>query len=128
MRRTHNDQPALITTAAERSDDEYDRRRTKYAILMTLRAVCVIAAATTYRVSIWLALTFIVGGIALPPGRLSRVRRQKAKPNAARSFFPNYWREPAQVLTSSAVAARWSKCMLPSSGAAQLSASGPRGL
>lgn len=66
MRRSHDDQPALITTAAERSDDEYDRRRTKYAIMMTLRAVCVIAAATTYRVSIWLALAFVVGGIVLP--------------------------------------------------------------
>jgi hypothetical protein len=66
MRRSHSDQPALITTAAERSDDEYDRRRTKYAIMMTLRAVCVIAAATTYRVSIWLALSFVVAGMVLP--------------------------------------------------------------
>lgn len=56
----------LITTAAERSDDEFDRRRVKYAIMMTLRAVCVIAAALTYRVSIWLALAFVVGGMVLP--------------------------------------------------------------
>jgi Flp pilus assembly protein TadB len=66
MRRSHADQPALITTAAERNDDEYDRRRTKYAIMMALRAVCVIAAAVTYRVSIPLALAFVVGGMVLP--------------------------------------------------------------
>jgi hypothetical protein len=67
MRRsTPADEPVLITTAPERSDDEYDRRRKKYAIMMSLRAVCVVAAAMTYRVSIWLALAFVVGGMVLP--------------------------------------------------------------
>jgi Flp pilus assembly protein TadB len=66
MRRSRSDEPVLITTAPENSDDEFDRRRTKYAIMMTLRAVCVIAAASTYRVSIWLALGFVVGGMILP--------------------------------------------------------------
>lgn len=56
----------LITTAPENTDDEFDRRRTKYAIMMALRAVCVIAAATTYRVSIVLALAFVVAGMVLP--------------------------------------------------------------
>lgn len=66
MRRSHADEPVLITTAPERSDDEYDRRRKKYAIMMALRAVCVVLAAVTYRTSLWLALAFIVGGIVLP--------------------------------------------------------------
>lgn len=66
MRRTPADEPVLITTAGESSDEEYDRRRKKYAILMSLRAACVIAAACTYRVSIWLALAFVVGGMVLP--------------------------------------------------------------
>lgn len=66
MRRSRAEDPILITTAPEHNDDEFDRRRTKYAIMMTLRAVCVIAAATTYRVSIWLALAFVVGGMILP--------------------------------------------------------------
>jgi Flp pilus assembly protein TadB len=66
MRHSHADEPVLITTAPESNDHEYDRRRKKYAIMMTLRAVCVIAAASTYRVSIWLALTFVVGGMILP--------------------------------------------------------------
>src|ERR687888_368241 len=66
MRRSRAGAPVLITTAPERPDDEFDRRRAKYAIMMTLRAVCVIAAASTYRVSIWLALGFVVGGMILP--------------------------------------------------------------
>jgi Flp pilus assembly protein TadB len=66
MRRSRADDPILITTAPQTPDDEYDRRRAKYAIMMSLRAVCVIAAATTYRVSIWLALAFVVGGMVLP--------------------------------------------------------------
>lgn len=66
MRRSRTDEPALITTAAESGDDEFDRRRTKYAIMMALRAICVVAAASTYRVSIYLALGFVVAGMILP--------------------------------------------------------------
>ncbi|HVU92564.1 MAG TPA: DUF3099 domain-containing protein [Jatrophihabitans sp.] len=67
MRRSRTaDEPVLITSAPESSEDEYDRRRKKYAIMMTLRAVAVIAAASTYRVSIWLAMGFVVAGTILP--------------------------------------------------------------
>src|SRR5919197_2566072 len=66
MRRSRADHPVVITTAAETPDEEYDRRRAKYAIMMALRAVCVIAAALTYRFSIPLALAFVVGGMVLP--------------------------------------------------------------
>ena len=50
MRRHSSDQPLLITTAPESHDHEFDRRRKRYAIMMALRAVCVIGAAATYRV------------------------------------------------------------------------------
>jgi uncharacterized membrane protein len=66
MRRSRTDDPVLITTASKSGDDEYEWRRKKYAIMMTLRAVCVIAAAFTYRISIWLTLGFVVGGMLLP--------------------------------------------------------------
>lgn len=56
----------LITTAPKSNDDEYERRRVKYAIMMALRALAVIAAALTYRVSIWLALGFVIAGMVLP--------------------------------------------------------------
>lgn len=66
MRRTHVDEPALITSARESADDEYDRRRKRYAITMLIRTLCVLAAALTYQVSILLALAFIAGGVVLP--------------------------------------------------------------
>jgi Flp pilus assembly protein TadB len=66
MRRSQSPEPVVITTAHESPDEEYDRRRKKYAIMMTLRALCVIGAASTYRVSLWLAMAFVVGGVVLP--------------------------------------------------------------
>ncbi len=66
MRKAHSDDAALITTAQESGDEEYDHRRKKYAIMMALRALCVLGAALTYRVSIILALAFVVGGMVLP--------------------------------------------------------------
>jgi hypothetical protein len=66
MRRSRHDRPALITTAPENNDDEFDRRRKRYAIMMALRAVCVLAAALTYRVSIVLAVVFLLAGAVLP--------------------------------------------------------------
>ncbi len=66
MRRAHHDEVALITSAPESSDDEYDRRRKKYAIMMAIRALCVVLAALTYQISLLLALAFVVGGMVLP--------------------------------------------------------------
>ena len=66
MRRSHTEQPVVITTAPESGDDEFDRRRKRYAIMMALRAVCVLGAALTYRFSLILALAFVVGGLVLP--------------------------------------------------------------
>jgi hypothetical protein len=34
--------------------------------MMGTRAVCIVLAALTYRVSIWLAIAFVVGGAVLP--------------------------------------------------------------
>lgn len=65
MRRSH-DQPTLITSAPESNDDEFDRRRKRYAIMMGTRALCVIGAAATYNVSTILAITFAVAGVVLP--------------------------------------------------------------
>lgn len=66
MRRSHDDQPALITTARQSGDEEFDRRRKRYAVMMGLRALFVILAALTYHVSLWLALSFILAGAVLP--------------------------------------------------------------
>jgi len=66
VRHPREDQPVLITDAPENLDDEFDRRRKRYAIMMSLRALCVIAAAVLYHVSWILAVVCIVGGAVLP--------------------------------------------------------------
>jgi hypothetical protein len=66
VRHSREDHPTLITDAPENLDDEFDRRRKRYAIMMALRALCVIGAVLTYRVSWILALALIVGGAILP--------------------------------------------------------------
>lgn len=66
MRRNRSDQPKLITSAPQASGDGYDQRRKKYAIMMGTRALCVLLAATTYRVSFALAMVFVVAGVVLP--------------------------------------------------------------
>lgn len=87
MRRAHADEPLLITSAPESSDDEYDRRRKKYAIMMSLRAVCVIAAASTYRVSIVLALAFVAAGMVLPWCAVLIANDKPAKRRAPRPTY-----------------------------------------
>jgi len=98
MRRAIEEQPTLITSAPESNDDEYDRRRKRYALMMGLRALCVIGAATTYRVSIWLAMVFILGGLVLPwcavliandrPAKKARLRHGTAPRNTERALPP----------------------------------------
>jgi hypothetical protein len=66
MRRARSPEPVLITSVRQSPDDEYDRRRKKYAIMMAIRALCVLAAGLSYRYSVWLALAFAVGGMILP--------------------------------------------------------------
>lgn len=66
MRRPRASEPALITDAKESADAEFAKRRKRYAIMMSLRALCVIGAALVYRESIWLALALVAGGAVLP--------------------------------------------------------------
>ncbi|HEY3736153.1 MAG TPA: DUF3099 domain-containing protein [Jatrophihabitans sp.] len=58
--------PAVITTARQSSDDEFDRRLRKYAVMMTVRGLAVIGAAAFYHVSIWISLVFVAAGAVLP--------------------------------------------------------------
>jgi hypothetical protein len=64
LRRT--DQPALITEAPVNNDDEFDRRRKRYLVMMTIRAACIVGAATTFQFSGWLAAAFVVAALVLP--------------------------------------------------------------
>lgn len=97
--RGRNQQAALITSAPMSPDEEFYRRRRRYAFLMGTRALCVIAAVLTYRISIVLALALVAGGAILPwcaviiaNGRLlDRGRRRRV-------VAPGAWR--ARELTS----------------------------
>jgi hypothetical protein len=60
------DRPILITEAPVNADDEFDRRRKRYLLMMTLRAACIIGAASTFSLSGWLAAGFVAAALVLP--------------------------------------------------------------
>jgi hypothetical protein len=64
--RHHTDRPILITEAPVNADDEFDHRRKRYLLMMTLRAVCIVGAASTFSVSGWIAGGFVAAALVLP--------------------------------------------------------------
>jgi tRNA uridine 5-carbamoylmethylation protein Kti12 len=96
MRKGHADEAVLITTAPVNIDEEFDHRKKKYAIMMGLRAVCVLVAALTYQYSMFVALACVVGGAVLPwcaviiandrPPRRSTERPQYGLANTERAL------------------------------------------
>jgi hypothetical protein len=95
MRRSQADQPVLITSAPESNDDEFDRRRKRYAVMMGLRALCVIGAAVSYNISMPLALLFVVAGIVLPWCAVLIANDRPARKRAARVPQAGARTEPA---------------------------------
>jgi hypothetical protein len=88
----------LITSAPQSHDDEYDSRRKKYAIMMSLRALAVLGAALTYQVSVYLAVGFAIAGIVLPwcaviiandrPAKKHQAHLGYVQPNTERALPP----------------------------------------
>ena len=64
--RDHGDRPILITEAPVNADVEFDRRRKRYLVMMALRAVCIVGAASTFSLSGWLAAGFVAAALVLP--------------------------------------------------------------
>ncbi|MDQ1750685.1 MAG: hypothetical protein QOE71_1741 [Pseudonocardiales bacterium] len=60
------DKAVLITEAGTSGDDSFERRRRRYLITMTVRALCIIGAAVTVHLSGWLAAAFVAGALVLP--------------------------------------------------------------
>jgi hypothetical protein len=58
--------PIVITEARSSGDEEFESRRRRYLIMMTGRALCIIAAAAVLRISGWLSAAFVVGALVLP--------------------------------------------------------------
>lgn len=65
-RRHVNDDTILITEAPVSLDDQQASRRKKYAIMMSLRVVCLLSAVAVAQWSIIVALLLLVGGAVLP--------------------------------------------------------------
>jgi hypothetical protein len=64
--RNNTDRPILITEAPVNADDEFEHRRKRYLFMMTLRAVCIVGAASTFSVSGWIAAGFVAAALVLP--------------------------------------------------------------
>lgn len=60
------DRPILITEAPVNADDEFDHRRKRYLFMMTLRALCIVGAASTFHLSGWIAAAFVAAALVLP--------------------------------------------------------------
>jgi hypothetical protein len=57
--------PVLITEAARSYEDEFQTRRRRYSIMMSLRVPCLVLAAVFYQIP-WLAAGLIIISIPLP--------------------------------------------------------------
>ncbi|HST48301.1 DUF3099 domain-containing protein [Jatrophihabitans sp.] len=64
--REPSDRPVLITEAPVNVDDEFDHRRKRYLLMMALRAVCIVGAASTFSLSGWIAAGFVAAALVLP--------------------------------------------------------------
>jgi Flp pilus assembly protein TadB len=60
------ERPILITEAPVNADEEFEHRRKRYLLMMTLRAVCIIGAASTFSISGWIAAAFVAAALVLP--------------------------------------------------------------
>ena len=61
----NDSEPVLITEAQPSLDAQLSARRTKYLIMMSIRVVCLVLAATFYHTP-WLMAIFVGGAVALP--------------------------------------------------------------
>jgi hypothetical protein len=91
-----HDEPVLITEAQPSLDDQYNARRRKYALMMGIRAVCLVLAAVFYRVP-WAMAILAAAAVALPwmavliandrpPKRASRLHRFASHPAPDRAL------------------------------------------
>jgi Protein of unknown function (DUF3099) len=60
------DRPFLITDAPRTYQDEFNERRRRYSLIMSMRIPCLILAALLYQVSPWLAGAIIMLSVPLP--------------------------------------------------------------
>lgn len=89
-------EPVLITEAEPSLDDQLSARRNKYLLMMSIRIVCLIAAAVFYQTA-WLLAIFVAGAVALPwiavlvandrpPKKSQKVNRTGGHPDRGRAI------------------------------------------
>ena len=66
VRRHTADQTVVITSVPISNDDEYEHRKKKYAVMMGIRAVCVLLAVIFCRIEFGVAIGFAIAGLVLP--------------------------------------------------------------
>ncbi|MEJ3743549.1 DUF3099 domain-containing protein [Actinomycetes bacterium KLBMP 9797] len=70
MAKRRSSRPILITDAARSQDDERHSRQVRYALMMSIRAACLVAAAILVSVGaplLWLWLPLCLLGMVLVP-------------------------------------------------------------
>ncbi|WP_019853528.1 DUF3099 domain-containing protein [Actinopolyspora mortivallis] len=96
-----DDTPVLITEAEPSYDDQQAARRKKYALMMSLRIPCLIAAVMVYPIW-WLSLIIIAVSIPLPwmavlvandrpPRKSENVRRFRGGGSSRELDDPAHW-------------------------------------
>jgi hypothetical protein len=92
-------QPVLITEAEPSLDDQLAARRNKYLIMMSIRIVCLIAAAAFYHTP-WLLAVFVAGAVVLPWMAVLIANDKPAKKAAKFRRFGGH-PDPGRAITSS---------------------------
>ena len=91
-----DDRPVLITEAEPSLDDQLNRRRNKYLVMMSLRILCLVLAAVFYQTP-WLLAVFVTGAVVLPwmavliandrpPKKAEKVNRFGGHPDPGRAL------------------------------------------
>jgi DUF3099 family protein len=88
-RHNRRPEPALITDAPENPDRELRWREIRYLIMMTIRALCLVAGGILVTVrppllGLWLVLC-VIGGVTLPWLAVILANDRRARPRALRS-------------------------------------------
>ena len=102
--RDSDSEPVLITEAQPSLDEQLSARRTKYLIMMSVRVVCLVLAATFYHTP-WLMAIFVVGAVALPwmavliandrpPKKAMKVEPVRRSPRPEPGDHPVHKRQP----------------------------------
>jgi hypothetical protein len=94
------DRPILITEAPVNADEEFEHRRRRYLLMMSLRAVCIVGAASTFSISGWIAAGFVAAALVLPWSAVLIANDRPPKQELRFRRFVDGGERPQRQLTS----------------------------